>query len=181
MDRGSESRGLGSSRGARRPSRHRDHSQTQRRTNSAANRRASAWLAEVGIDFIKDDELIASPPYSPLERRVEEVMRVVNEVAERTGRKLMYAFNITDDLEACSVTTTLYCAPAVPRDGGHQQRGARGVFVPEGVASCRSTRTATAGARSPLPLFRYGFRAYQKIWRLAGADQLHVNGIQNKF
>lgn len=25
------------------------------------------------------------------------------------------------------------------------------------------------------------FRAYQKLWRLAGVDQLHVNGIQNKF
>jgi ribulose-bisphosphate carboxylase large chain len=25
------------------------------------------------------------------------------------------------------------------------------------------------------------FKAYQKIWRLVGVDQLHVNGIQNKF
>ena len=25
------------------------------------------------------------------------------------------------------------------------------------------------------------FKAYQKLWRLAGVDQLHVNGIQNKF
>lgn len=25
------------------------------------------------------------------------------------------------------------------------------------------------------------FAAYQKIWRLAGVDHLHVNGLQNKF
>jgi len=25
------------------------------------------------------------------------------------------------------------------------------------------------------------FSAYQKIWRLAGVDQIHVNGLQNKF
>ena len=31
------------------------------------------------------------------------------------------------------------------------------------------------------PLLGIDFSAYQKIWRLAGIDQLHVNGIQNKF
>jgi ribulose-bisphosphate carboxylase large chain len=31
------------------------------------------------------------------------------------------------------------------------------------------------------PLLGIDFPAYQKLWRLAGVDQLHVNGIQNKF
>ena len=31
------------------------------------------------------------------------------------------------------------------------------------------------------PLLGIEFPAYQKIWRLAGVDQLHVNGIANKF
>src|SRR5690606_41720746 len=31
------------------------------------------------------------------------------------------------------------------------------------------------------PLLGIEFPAYQKLWRLAGADQIHVNGIQNKF
>ena len=31
------------------------------------------------------------------------------------------------------------------------------------------------------PLLGIEFAAYQKIWRLAGVDQIHVNGIQNKF
>lgn len=31
------------------------------------------------------------------------------------------------------------------------------------------------------PLLGIDFTAYQKLWRLAGVDQVHVNGIQNKF
>ena len=31
------------------------------------------------------------------------------------------------------------------------------------------------------PLLGMEFPAYQKLWRLAGVDQLHVNGIANKF
>jgi ribulose-bisphosphate carboxylase large chain len=31
------------------------------------------------------------------------------------------------------------------------------------------------------PLLGIDFPAYQKLWRLAGVDQMHVNGIDNKF
>jgi ribulose-bisphosphate carboxylase large chain len=31
------------------------------------------------------------------------------------------------------------------------------------------------------PLLGIEFPAYQKLWRLAGVDQIHVNGLQNKF
>lgn len=31
------------------------------------------------------------------------------------------------------------------------------------------------------PMLGMEFPAYQKLWRLAGIDQLHVNGIANKF
>ncbi|MEO7599625.1 MAG: RuBisCO large subunit C-terminal-like domain-containing protein, partial [Opitutus sp.] len=57
-------------------------------------------LGEAGIDFIKDDELQADSPHSPFVERVAAVMRVINPLADRTGRKVMYAFNLTDDYEA---------------------------------------------------------------------------------
>ena len=48
--------------------------------------------------------------------------------------------------------------------------------------SCRSTPTATAGATSRgIPLLGWSYVAWQKIWRLAGADHMHVNGLRNKF
>ena len=31
------------------------------------------------------------------------------------------------------------------------------------------------------PALGIAFTAYQKLWRLAGVDHLHVNGLQNKF
>src|SRR5579862_3786086 len=57
-------------------------------------------LVEAGIDFIKDDELMASPPHSPFDERVEAVMRVITAHADRTGKKVMYAFNLSDELDA---------------------------------------------------------------------------------
>ena len=46
-------------------------------------------LVEAGIDFLKDDELMADPPHSPFAARVSAVMRVINAHADRTGKKAM--------------------------------------------------------------------------------------------
>jgi len=56
-------------------------------------------LASAGLDFIKDDELQADPPYLPLAERIVAVMGEVQRVADATGKKAMYAFNITGDVE----------------------------------------------------------------------------------
>src|SRR5690606_33246724 len=56
-------------------------------------------LAEADIDFIKDDELQANGPHCPFEDRARAVMRVINAHADRTGKKVMFAFNITGDLD----------------------------------------------------------------------------------
>ncbi|MFP3353706.1 RuBisCO large subunit C-terminal-like domain-containing protein, partial [Pseudoalteromonas sp. SIMBA_153] len=37
------------------------------------------------------------------------------------------------------------------------------------------------GALTRCPQLGFSFEVYQKIWRLAGIDHLHVNGIQGKF
>jgi ribulose-bisphosphate carboxylase large chain len=37
------------------------------------------------------------------------------------------------------------------------------------------------GYLSRHPLLGWSYVAWQKIWRLAGADHMHVNGLQNKF
>jgi ribulose-bisphosphate carboxylase large chain len=37
------------------------------------------------------------------------------------------------------------------------------------------------GMFSRCPDLGMDYRAYQKFWRLAGVDHLHVNGLQNKF
>jgi ribulose-bisphosphate carboxylase large chain len=37
------------------------------------------------------------------------------------------------------------------------------------------------GALTRHPLLGWSYVAWQKIWRLAGADHMHVNGLANKF
>src|SRR5690606_3682604 len=56
-------------------------------------------LAEAGIDFIKDDELMGSSQNSPFEKRVQAIMKVLNSYQDKTGKKVMYAFNISDEMD----------------------------------------------------------------------------------
>lgn len=140
-------------------------------------------LGEAGIDFIKDDELQADSPHSPFNERVAAVMPVINELANRTGKQVMYAFNVTDDLDAM-------------RRHHDTVLAAGGTCV---MVSIHSVGLATLaefrrhcqlpihghrngwGLYTRHPLLGVEYPAWQKLWRLAGADQLHVNGLQNKF
>src|SRR5690606_11423691 len=56
-------------------------------------------LIQAGLDFIKDDELQVDSPHSPFEDRVKQTMQVINRYADREGKKPMYAFNVTGDLD----------------------------------------------------------------------------------
>ncbi len=56
-------------------------------------------LAEAGIDFIKDDELLSSSANSRFEDRVAGIMKVINAHADKTGKKVMYAFNLSGEMD----------------------------------------------------------------------------------
>ena len=140
-------------------------------------------LARAGLDFIKDDELMATPPHSPLADRVRAVMAVINEVAEETGRKLMYAFNISDQLDAM-----LRHHDTVLDAGGTCVMVSLNSVGHVGVEHLRRhCQLPIHGHRNGWGMFYRSpaigmdFTAYQKLWRLAGIDHLHVNGLQNKF
>ncbi len=140
-------------------------------------------LAEAGIDFIKDDELIANPPYSTLDQRVTAVMRVINDCADKTGKKVMYAFNITGDID-----DMLRGHDVVLKAGGTCVMVS---ILSVGLAGFTYLRRHCQlpihahrngwGAFARSPWLGMSYIAYQKFWRLAGADQMHVNGLRNKF
>ena len=44
--------------------------------------------------------MLDDPPHSPFDVRVDEIMRVLNDHADITGKRVMYAFNIIDELDA---------------------------------------------------------------------------------
>ena len=58
-----------------------------------------AELCAAGIDFIKDDELQADGPPCPFDDRARAVMAVINDHADRTGKKVMFAFNLTGEVD----------------------------------------------------------------------------------
>ncbi len=140
-------------------------------------------LAEAGIDFIKDDELMADPPHSPFDERVDAIMRVINAHADRTGKKVMYAFNVSDELDAMQ----RHYEKVVKSGGNCAMISLNSVGLAGAKKICDLGALAIHGHRNGWgalnrhPLLGIEFSAYQKIWRLAGVDQLHVNGIANKF
>ena len=140
-------------------------------------------LGEAGVDFIKDDELMANPPHSPLVKRVECVMREINRLADKTGRKIMYAVNITDEVDA--MRTHHDC---VVNAGGTCVMVSLNHVGLAGVSALRSfSRVPIHGHRNGWgmfnrhPLLGIDYVAYQKLWRTVGVDHMHVNGLQNKF
>ena len=49
-----------------------------------------------GVDIVKDDELIADPPFCPMVERVKLYMAEARRYYEETGNKVLYTVNITD-------------------------------------------------------------------------------------
>jgi 2,3-diketo-5-methylthiopentyl-1-phosphate enolase len=50
-----------------------------------------------GVDFVKDDELLANAPFNTVEDRIVNYMEVVDRAAQETGEKKMYTINVTAD------------------------------------------------------------------------------------
>lgn len=140
-------------------------------------------LVGAGIDFLKDDELMADPPHSPFRERVTAVMRVINRHADRTGRRVMYAFNVSDEAEAMR----RHYDDVVAAGGTCAMVSINSVGLAATQQVCGWGALAIHGHRNGWgllnrhPLLGIAFPAYQKLWRLAGIDHLHVNGLANKF
>jgi ribulose-bisphosphate carboxylase large chain len=140
-------------------------------------------LASGGIDFVKDDELTADPAHAPFDDRLAAVMPVLQRHADRLGRMPMYAINITGTVDEMRRRHD-----AVLRAGGTC------VMVSVNTAGLAAVQHLRQACELPIHAHRNGwgmlsrhpalgmaFPAYQKLWRLAGVDQLHVGGLRSKF
>jgi ribulose-bisphosphate carboxylase large chain len=140
-------------------------------------------LAESGIDFVKDDELQADGPACPFADRVSAVMRVINAHADRTGKKVMFAFNLTGEVDEMRRRHDLV------RDAGGTcvMANLNSVGVTGFLALSRHAELPIHAHRngwgylSRHPALGWSYTAWSKVWRLAGADHMHVNGLRNKF
>lgn len=140
-------------------------------------------LCSAGIDFIKDDELQADGAVCPFEDRVRAVMAVIRDHAERTGKKVMYAFNLTGEVDEMRARHDL-----VLREGGTCVMASANSVGLTGLLALRRHATLPIhlhrngwGYLSRHPGLGFDYAAWSKLWRLAGADHMHVNGLANKF
>jgi ribulose-bisphosphate carboxylase large chain len=142
-----------------------------------------ALLAKAGLDFIKDDELQSDGPACPFDDRVRAVMRVIDHHAEATGKKVMYAFNLTGEIDEMRRRHDLVrdlggtCVMASLNSVGLSGMIALGRHSTLPIHAHRNGW----GSLSREPLLGWSYVAWQKMWRLAGADHMHVNGLKNKF
>lgn len=140
-------------------------------------------LARGGIDFVKDDELQGDGPACPFEARVRAVMRVIDRHADRTGKRVMFAFNLTGEIDQMRRRHDL-----VLELGGTCVMASLNSVGLVGMVELRRHSQLPIHAHrngwgylSRHPLLGWSYPAWSKLWRLAGADHMHVNGIRNKF
>ena len=140
-------------------------------------------LCAAGIDFIKDDELLADPAYAPFDARLAAVMPVLHRHADRLGRMPMYAINISGGIDEMRRRHDAVAAAG----GTCVMVSVNGVGF-AGVEHLRSYSELPIhghrngwGALTRHASLGFEFSAYQKLWRLAGIDQFHVNGLHSKF
>ena len=140
-------------------------------------------LCGAGIDFIKDDELQADGPSCPFEARARAVMAVVNKHADRTGKKVMIAFNLTGELDQMRRRHDLVLALG----GTCVMASLNSIGLVGAVELARHSQLPIHAHRNGwgylgrAPMLGWSYVAWQKFWRLAGADHMHVNGLQSKF
>ncbi|NIC07017.1 RuBisCO large subunit C-terminal-like domain-containing protein [Billgrantia bachuensis] len=140
-------------------------------------------LCEAGVDFIKDDEIAGNHPHAPVRERISAVMARVRRWRQRSGRDVMIAFNISDEVDAMRGH-----AEHVEAEGGSCVMASLNWC---GLSAMQSLRASTPlaihghrngfGAFARHPALGIDFSAYQVLYRLAGVDHLHVHGMGGKF
>ena len=141
-------------------------------------------LIESGVDFIKDDEKLMSPAYSPLKERVEAIMPLILDHEQKTGTKVMYAFGISHaDPDEMMRNHDLVmkaggnCAVVNINSigfGGMSFLRKRSGLVLHAHRNGWDILTRDPGAG-------LDFKVYQQFWRLLGVDQFQINGIRIKY
>ncbi|WP_245496772.1 3-oxo-isoapionate-4-phosphate decarboxylase OiaX [Lichenibacterium ramalinae] len=141
-------------------------------------------LVDADVDFIKDDEKLMSPAYSSLADRVRAIMPIVLDREQKTGKKVMYAFNISSS----DPEQMLRDHDTVADAGGNaaviaiQSVGFGGMnFLRKRSRLALHAHRAGWDLLTRHPGLGMSFRVYQKFWRLLGVDQFQINGIGAKY
>ena len=141
-------------------------------------------LIEAGVDFIKDDEKLMSPAYSPLSERIKAIMPLILDHEQKTGKKVMYAFGIShadpDEMmrnHDMVLKAGGNCAVVNINSigfGGMSFLRKRSGLVLHAHRNGWDILTRHAG-------LGFEFSVWQQFWRLLGVDQFQINGLRVKY
>ena len=141
-------------------------------------------LIESGVDFIKDDEKLMSPAYSPLKERVEAIMPLILDHEQKTGKKVMYAFGISH----ADPDEMMRNHDLVMKAGGNCAVVNINSIGFGGMSFLRKRSGLVLHAHrngwdvlTRHPGIGLDFKVWQKFWRLLGVDQFQINGIKVKY
>ncbi len=135
-----------------------------------------------GIDLIKDDETLTDQKFCPMDDRIPMVMEALDSAREQTGKKVLYAVNITSNEpieqaeRAKSSGANMLMIDVITNGfGALYELSSAELGLPIHVhrtMHAAFTRDPEHGI-SMLPL--------AKITRLAGGDQLHIGTVSGKM
>ncbi len=141
-------------------------------------------LIEADVDFIKDDEKLASPSYSPLGERVKAIMPLILDHEQKTGKKVMYAFGISH----ADPDEMMRNHDLVLKAGGNcaviniNSIGFGGMsFLRKHSGLVLHAHRNGWDILTRHPGLGMEFSVYQQFWRLLGVDQFQINGIRVKY
>lgn len=141
-------------------------------------------LIQSGVDFIKDDEKLMSPTYSPLADRVAALMPLILDHEQKTGKKVMYAFGISH----ADPDEMMRNHDMVLKAGGNCAVVNINSIGFGGMAFLRKRCGLVIHAHrngwdilTRHPGLGMDFKVWQQFWRLLGVDQFQINGICVKY
>ena len=132
-----------------------------------------------GMDYVKDDENIASPSFCRFEARAKAIMRAIDRAEKETGERKVWLANITADVREMKRRLELvadYGNPYVMVDvvvvGWAALSYVRDLAEEHGLAIHAHRAMHAAFTRNP----RHGISMFvlAKLLRIIGVDQLHV-------
>jgi ribulose-bisphosphate carboxylase large chain len=145
-----------------------------------------AYNAAVGgVDLIKDDETLTNQTFCPLEHRVSEVMEKLDKAMEETGRKILYAVNVSAyhetlmDLAQTAISNGANCLMVDVLTAGFS--AVQALSSEEAFNVPIHVHRTMHAALTRNPKHGIAMMVIAKLVRLAGGDQLHTGTAVGKM
>ncbi|MDO5844262.1 MAG: RuBisCO large subunit C-terminal-like domain-containing protein [Methanocorpusculum sp.] len=138
-----------------------------------------------GLDLIKDDETLTNQSFCPLFERLDAVMDSLDKVKHETGKKVLYAVNVT-----CGGDKIVELAEKAVRAGANM------IMVDVLTAGFSAVQALASNPQISVPIHVHrtmhgaltrnqshgiAMRPIAKLVRCVGGDQLHTGSISGKM